>query len=448
MERVAANAKIVKRGERYAFVIETGSGIPVFRSEKPHPVFVGEYGTYSSPKTAMMAASEMVRRNVSVVAALADLVDMDEIKAELVDKYRNFYEFCSELYADILADSDNETYNELHVTVPTLDKMLDDAAGPGKQIDMLVNEIEKSTTEDLESEELEEDPDLENVSNEASVELLTVRDMMRELQGLLKEKFPAFINIQRAASAGAKKYAGSQEMAVLAAEMVVHYAKAAAAASGMGELTFDDISESDGCCIVTFRERNGDRRACVITGDDLTFRGIYPLNGISVMSYDHFEDMIRPSMSAIGHWKPLGSSMVVLPRTPPGCETNSDRHCFEAFPTDGSRRRMMMTAEPRGGKRTRCRSCDMKFCPFREASYAARMKDALISNAKDIAESALVKVVRPGSKYEGMAGTVDPAQIVVRNDHIEFPVMLEYETGLETEVWLTDDDVEVYLGRP
>jgi hypothetical protein len=300
----------------------------------------------------------------------------------------------------------------------------------------------------MEAEDPEEDPDVDDVRNEASLELLTVRDMMRDLQELLKQKFPSFINIQQASAAGAKKYAGSGELAALAAEMVVHYARTAAAAAGMGDPVFEDISESDGCCVLSFGERNGSRKACVITGDDLTFRGIYPLNGPPVMSYDHFEDMIRPAMSAIGHWCPLGSSAVAVPRTPRGCGMHPGIHRFEAFSTDGSREPMVMSVSPSGGKKTRCRSCRLNFSPLREASYAAQMKDALINNARDIAEAYLVKVVRPGSKYEGMAGTVDPAKITVRNDHIEFPVMLEYETGLKTEVWLTDDDVEVYLGRP
>ena len=33
----------------------------------------------------------------------------------------------------------------------------------------------------------------------------------------------------------------------------------------------------------------------------------------------------------------------------------------------------------------------------------------------------------------------------VRNDYLEVPVRIKFDTGLETEVWMSDEDVEVFM---
>ena len=80
------------------------------------------------------------------------------------------------------------------------------------------------------------------------------------------------------------------------------------------------------------------------------------------------------------------------------------------------------------------------------SSYSKQMSDTVRANAQRLADASLVQIVKPSSKYNGMAGKVVTDGIKIRNDHVEFPVELEYDNGFRFTVWFTDDDVEIYLG--
>jgi hypothetical protein len=449
MQKTSGIIKIEKIGRQYGFALVTRSGIPYYRSAAPHAAMFGREGLFSTKKAALIAGRETAMQNRDIVEAASEMVEMDSIKAALVSKYRSFYEFCRNLYAEIVADEGNKAYNDLHTTVPVLDKMLEDAAGPDKQIEQLVREIEESTSEDAVDEESPEPGDLDpdSMTNMASADLLSLRDMMRDLQKLLKKHFPEFIKVETASSRGLRAYGSSEDLADLAAALLSHYAETASEVAGMGRPMFEDLCCCEDGVVLTFRGR-GAGRACVVMGDDMTFRGVYPLGNVAPHTYRHYADMLKPAMAEIGHWRPSGQDFVVLAATP-GARSGKDCDEFDALtlPKTGSEcRKSIARVSFRGGVKTGNRSFSVGLVPIVAASYEQQMKQVLEENARDIANASLVKIKTPG-KYEGIAGTVDSSRIVLRNDHLEFPVMIEFDTGLKTEVWMTDDDVEIYLRR-
>lgn len=170
-------------------------------------------------------------------------------------------------------------------------------------------------------------------------------------------------------------------------------------------------------------------------GTDLSYRGIVPLGGrCSSGSMSHYFSMVRPSMEAIGHIRPIGEDFVMLPKQSLVEGVDS----YDGFDVaDGSP--VIVGVKMLGGKRTK----EPTYSYVRRVPKTASSEKAM-RNAEAISKASMVMIQMPGSQYDGMAGTVDSSQMVHHNDHIEFPVSLEYDTGLRTELWVTDDDVKIY----
>jgi hypothetical protein len=427
----------------WGFSVRIGD-TPIFRSDIDHPLFFGEYGVYESRKAAVEASNEMVLKNSVLISSGKDLGSGNLIKSMLVDKYVSMLEFCRNIYSDIVMDSNNDSYNNLNRTVPTLNKLLDDTAGSGKQIELLINEIETSTNDTFPTEPVSDitSDDVENVS---SKRLIMVRDAMRELQSILKENFSRFIT---ASYGKMKKSATAGEvLPILAGNMISNYINSVCGALELVSPVLEDMVESGGDCVCTIRSE--DRRIAVVIGGDLTFRGVIDLLS-PPFTYQQYLDVLRPAICAIGHIRPLECGDIILLAESDGTAIDSYGG-FRIPKYGGETERITAVVQPVGGRKTKISSYIIKVSSplSRQAStsFSDRMVATLRDNAENIANAALVKVSKPGSQYDGMAGTVDPDKIVISNDHVEFPVSVEYDTGLRTDVWLTDDDVEIYMSK-
>jgi hypothetical protein len=150
-----------------------------------------------------------------------------------------------------------------------------------------------------------------------------------------------------------------------------------------------------------------------------------------------------PCLLAVGHLCPIDNPEVVLLSSKlmsTGCDS------YDAISSDGKSRKIVKF-ERVGGMKTKTPSYSMKVSDpvTRISSYQQSLNDIMKYNAEKIENSKLVRITKAGSEYEGMAGTVDKSRISFHNTVIEFPVRIEMDNGLVTEVWMTDDDVDIYM---
>lgn len=363
----------------------------------------------------------------------------EEIKSTMVDKYMASLNFFRGIYEDILVDEADDSYNALHRTVPILSKLLDDTSGEGKQLDLVIAEVENSTRDDFDVPEGQGVGE-GDASHRASRTLMDIKGEMQKILAALKERFGDFIE---ACYGGLVKSAASVDRNDICAEIVRHYVKESCRSCGMHHPQIESATDAGDDITISVRDSGG-RRFIVMIGPDMTFRGIHPADSSEYGSYSHYQNMFRPALSAVGHIRPVGENFIVLCRYPKS-GPDDDGDIYDAYDVESNEpvvARVVMS----GGKKTKSPSYSIVTEPIitKMASYGDRTETTVGDNAKKIMESPMVKINIPGSKYDGMAGTVDASRMMTRNDHVEFPVMLKYDTGLKTEVWVTDDDVVAY----
>jgi len=416
---------------KYGFRI-VASGLRLFESGIDSPIMFGDYGFYDSPSGAKSAAKNMILRNRSVILEAQSISGRDEVKSMLIDKYLSQLEFMRGIYRDIVSDSNDDSYNNLQRTVPILNQMISDAADPGKQLDLMIKEMEMSFDGTFPDDT--DSPTSEQVDHPYSKRMVSIRDAMRDLKELLSRDFEKFI---QAISRNFTKIAGDSKSVLqdLAGDMMAHYAGAACRACKISGAALEDIVEVGGDYMAVVRHDNS--RYGIFMGGDLAFRGMIPLSSSCPYTYQNYIKYFRPCLAEIGHAKPMNADGLIV--FPVGSED-----CYKAFVIGSGEAEAMVKF---AGTSTRSKSYSFDVSQIKkEASFSNRMRDTLERNAKHLAESSLVKVTRPDSKYFGMAGEVDTGQISIKNDHVEFPVVLEYDNGFRFSVWFTDDDVEIYLG--
>lgn len=363
----------------------------------------------------------------------------ESIRSGVVEKYREMYGFFSKIYTDILADQADDSYNALNRTVPILSKLIDDVAGDGKEIDKVIGEMEQSIRSDFEEPQEGASVADDQVRDDDSRSLMEIKAAMTEMLRRLKENFGRFI---QACTVGLEKNA-SIDMNDVGAVIARHYVDEACSACKIPNHKIEDVVESCGDMCITVKDSSG-RRFMVIVGDDMSFRGIYPVGGCGCGSYRHYHDMFRPALSAIGHTKPIGKNFIMLCRYPSSA-VDDDGDVYDAYDVE-RKKPVIARIVVSGGKRTKSPSYSIvsEDPVMKVASSIDSMRSTIRDNARKIAEYPMVKINIPNSKYHGMAGTVDIDRMVHHNDHVEFPVMLKYDTGLKTELWVTDDDVVAY----
>jgi hypothetical protein len=418
-----------KVGDRYAFRTYVGDEV-IFTSNEPDPFSLGDYGDYRSPKEAKFASSEMIFRNSPVLTKLA-MSDGSSLRTMLVDKYMKTVYFLKGIYDDIVDDYNDESYNNLDRTVPILNKLLDDTAGDGNQLDLVINQMEKSITDKYEPPD-DGTVDEQNITSDDSKKIIRMRDWMRGLKKVLENNFPQFITA--VSRSELKKTSGSMGIADFINDIAMDYCNKACKSCGMGSPRIESVKDLCGDLGILCRGRKG-ARAVVVVGTDLTYRGIMPISGkFHHGSMDHFMEMLRPSMNAIGHIRPIGHDFIIVNRQ----EKSSGYNCFDGY-VIGDMEHVIVNVEPLGGKKTKHPSCSYRIDKIRSAST-----DKCVKNANEISQASMVTIKIPGSEYDGIAGTVDPSKILFRNDHIEFPVSIKYDTGSTVDLWVTDEDVTIH----
>jgi hypothetical protein len=217
-------------------------------------------------------------------------------------------------------------------------------------------------------------------------------------------------------------------------EVASHYSATACGACGMGEATIEGVKDVCGDLGLICRG-NDELRVLIVVGTDLSFRGIVPIDGQCLPgSMDHYFNMVRPALQAIGHFRPVGEDFIIFPKLSIAAASDS----YDGFDVSDNSP-VTITFKMNGGKKTKNSTYSYERSERKTAS-SSKMKE----NATAITDAGLVMIDKPGSKYDGMAGSVDASKILYHNDHIEFPVSLEYDTGQKVELWVTDGDVKVY----
>jgi len=429
----------------------------IFSSTSPSPLFYGEYGdSYASPEAAFGACRMFLFRNAAIMDKVEGKSTMTEVQQGIVDGMVNRWNAFVARMKDIHHNHDNDDINSLQKTVPSLDKLLGDSA---TTIDSIISQIETDTSEEAALGEEKEYTE-ENVENEASVYLIRTCDKMKKMRNRLKTEFKEFLEVgalpegpapvpmeQTGSSRGMRKYASLLgDDPDLFADLIADIVELVRDALGGGYVRNIERTNVDGW-VFMIRTPRGEYGVRI--GDDALFRGVFPSGSTCAkypyMSISFWNDVVKPSMSAVGHLLDLPSGYLLLPETvaamvPLVEDDTRITDVLKAFNT-GNGQKCACEVVTRRGRRTKG---DM-YCIRPHVSLSTSASTNLDERIGRLKNATMVKVVRPGSKYEGIAGAVDPERMKVRNDYLEVPVRIKFDTGLETEVWMSDEDVEVFM---
>lgn len=447
---------IDKSKKGWHFALKQGK-TTIFSSSRPNPIFYGEYGFYRSPEQAYGACKMMMFRNASVMEKVDGKVTMTEVQQGIVDGMLNRLNSFIVRLKEIRHDHENDDANSLQKTVPSLDKLISDSS---KVISSIVSEIETNTSEvaALETGRVFTD---KNVDNEASVYLLRIDRKMNRIKKRLKDDFAEFIEAGQlpegptpppmesmGSSHGMCKYASLiKEDSDLLADIAADHVEKAVESLGSGHVRHIERTWDEGWSFLIKTARG---EFCVRIGDDALFRGMFPA-GKTCVEYPHmslafWNDIMKPVMNRIGHWLDSESGLLILPETVSDPESGTD---------DGSRvADVLKSFNIADGTKSACRVLSKRgrrvkgdLCRIQPiAILTVTASTNIESRVNALKDATMVMVTRPGSQYEGIAGSVDPERMKIRNDYIEIPVMIKFDTGLSTEVWMSDEDVEVYMG--
>jgi len=451
------HAVIDKNKKGWNFTLKEGE-TNIFSSTSPHPLFYGEYGEfYESPESAFGACRMFLFRNASIMDKVEGKVTMDEVQQGIVDGMLHRWNAFVARMKDVRYNRDNEDVNSLQTMVPSLEKLLGDSS---LTIDSIVSQIETDTSEEaaLSGEKKYTE---NNSENEASVYLIRISNKMKKMRNRLKVDFKEFLESGAlpegptpapmeqvgGASTGMRKYASllSRDPDLLA-ELVADTVELVRDALGGGYVRNIERSSEDGWIFMVKTPRG---EFGVRIGDDALFRGMFP-SGSTCTEYPYisiafWNDIMKPSMSAVGHLLDLSSGHLLLPQTVASTVQVSD---------DGSKiTDVLKSFNIRSGKKCACEVATRRGRRIKGDMYCIRPCSTLSASASTnlndrinrLKNATMVTVVKPGSKYEGVAGAVDPERMKVRNDYLEVPVRIKFDTGLETEVWMSDEDVEVFM---
>jgi len=354
----------------------------------------------------------------------------ESVQSEVVDRYSKILTFCRGLMEDIEADEDSPGFSRTHKTVPSLYNMLNTLATDGKQIDQVIEGVEADS-----------DNESFRAGKRAVADLCAIKEEMAKMMEELSKKHADLLK-KGGSLLGLKRLAeGCSEGFGL--EVAKWYGEEAGKAAKIGVKAVSPERDGEGWRVVVIGKDGG---LIVLVDDQLRFSGAYPIFGCRVMSFDHYMDVARPALMSIGHWAPPQLGGVILSTRRAGFSPTKD--VMDEFlgyvPGKGP---TVYRVKAVGGKETQMKSCIVEAVTTgKTASSGSDLKERLARRRSEIQGAAMVVVRKPG-KYQGIGGKVDVSNVVERNDHLEFPVELEFNTGLRTKVWVTDEDVDVALSR-
>jgi len=429
----------------------------IFSSSSPHPMFYGEYGDeYSSPEAAYGACRMFMFRNAAIMDMVGNKETMTEVQQGVVDGMMARYRAFRARMKEIRHDHNDEQGNSLQKTVPSLDKLLFDSV---KVIDSIIPEIESDTSE-VAALGGEKEYTEKNVDNEASVYLLRICEKMKKMRKALKTEFGDFLEAgalpegplpppvkETASNTKMCRYASLlDDDPDLLADIIADHIESICSAEGGGHVRNIEKTCDSGWLFLVKTARG---EFAVSIGDDALFRGLFPSGDTCrkypFMSLGFWNDIMKPAVAAVGHWLDSQSGFLILPETakisvPASNDGSKSVDVLKAFNT-GTGSDSACEISLKRGKRTRGDLCCIRSVLLISTASAPNMESRL----QKFKNATMVTVVKPGSKYNGIAGSIDPERMKVRNNYIEIPVRIKFDTGLETEVWMADDEVEVFM---
>jgi len=450
------HAVIDRKGTKWNFTLKQGETV-IFSSSSPNPMFYGEYDrTYSSPEAAFGACRMLMFRNASIMDRVDGKKTMTEVQQGVVDGMVYRWNAFVARMKDIRHDEESNMDNRLYKTVPSLEKLLSDSI---KTIDSVIPEIEGDTADSEVFDEKKKYTE-HNVQNEASVYLIRIADKMKTMRSRLKKDFTAVLDVgalpegpapvpvkQTVALRGITRYAAILgDDPDLLANMLADTADAVKNSLGGGYVRHIERTCDDGWLFLVKTTRG---EFGVRIGDDALFRGMFPAgttcSKYPYMSLSFWNDVMKPAMGAVGHWFDPDTGYLMLPETVAASARVSDddsrtADVLKAFNTKTGEKCACEIISKRG-RHTKGDICRVRPCSTLSRAASTSL-EARINRLKD---ATMVRVTAPGSKYYGVAGPMDPERMKVRNDYVEIPVRIQFDTGLETEVWMADEDVEVFM---
>jgi len=389
-------------------------------------------GIYRTSSSAAASAVDYAFRHR---VAFDKLDNMKEIHSNIISKYKSVLDYCGKKLADIRLDAKNDSYDNKDRTVPTLKSYIETIVGGGQapgEMDNVISEVKKDVDGDEEEEVVKE--------------LTEIKGQLTEMLEFISRNSGEWLKNDAASSTlNFVKTASVDQMDFLP-ELAAFYVDKACGVIGMkSPKILGMCDDEDGYSVYVVDES---RKAVVHIGDDALFRGVTESSGPAPYTFRYYTDVMIPCMLAVGHLKPMDDGTVVLlaART---MASGADE--YDALSCVDKKRRIVSFRPVNGVETKGCSYASSVREPLvaavpisKKASTEQSLNDALKANAERIKAAGMVIVVKQGSEYEGMAGTVDGDKIEFYNTHIEFPVRIEMDNGLVTEVWMMDGDVRIY----
>jgi hypothetical protein len=423
------------RDNQYWFRIRNASGKVAFDSRR---YGLSDGGVYSSRELAAVSAVDFLFRNRIAYDAMDN---MNMIHANIVSKYKSIIDYCSGKLKEIASDEENESFNNRDRTVPALKSYVDTYAKDGGEMDMMIKEVEKDVGDDKNNDNLVKLKELKSQMQDILQYISSNYKRWMQSENTTEKSEPMQFETPKAAGwIGFIKTSNTKNIDFLP-ELASFYVDRACGAIGMTDpKILGMIPSMTGYDVHVISD---DKRVVVHVGENALFRGITKCRETSPFSYSHYMDVMIPSLLAVGHMQPLDVDDIILLSSK---MMSKGPDSFDAISGDGKTRKVV-TFSAVGGKETKSSSYTVKITDpvTKIASYQQEINDVIKDNVERLKGASLVKVIKPGSEYEGMAGKIDQDRMEFYNTYVEFPVRIEMDNGLITDVWMTDDDVEIFM---
>ena len=179
---------------------------------------------------------------------------MDDVQQQMVDRYSKMLSFCENLWENIQQEDRNPAFARLDKKIPTLDKMISDMVDQDKQIDQLITEVQGSPKGGEQLSTVEP-------TNEASAELIEIKERLQKIRDALRKQFGEFLEKK----AFLLRLAQTDQAALrLVLDLMLDMAREAAEAVGMDSPTVLGVDDDGEACRIKLGVEDGEDRLTVL----------------------------------------------------------------------------------------------------------------------------------------------------------------------------------------
>lgn len=422
---------------KYSFSITNEDG-QIFSPVDKNYWYFGEYKESSSLKDAIREFERFAFLNPDFIK-LSEIEDeqKEAIKSRVVDQFNRkvngFIEFIDQL--EHLDDK-----SKLPERVVMLKEQFDQFS---TSVAETIKEFEGDTGDnsDIKEQGIKE-IGFEEVQDPYAKDLIKVKRKIRKFYRKLKRKFGDYLKAD--SSYFLQKIASLEDS--FKKEILLQFSEDICGSVPLKNTELDALELSDNGACLSFSSDNG--KFSVRFGKNMVMSEIMPLEKLIVshpyMSHGFYNDLWLPIFKSVGSFL-VSDNHIIVPDEPVNVKIgySNGRYLKNKFLGFDTRDGSGITAEIyiSGGN-----SPLQKTCSFSLVSRKEDEVEGSLENQKNILlNSDMVICFGTGSKYDNIAGKINPDKIVDRNGYFDVPVTFTFDNGVEETVTIPSNNLRRYM---